>query len=357
MISFDQQVHKNIIWIQTAFLGDLVLTTAAINALRQRYPDIKQHIITTPIGSHVFRACKAVDNIIPFDKANGRTLATFSRIKQQLKNFGCGRNNTLILKPHLSHRSSLLAKFIRFQTVTFRQSQLSFLADHRVERVSVFHETQRVAMLLTALGFSREDITKLRPSLEGLPIDENVSWQRALKSFKGQVIAIAPGSVWGTKRWPLSYFMNLTKKLSQRPDTLILLLGSKNEKTFTDQIKSHVRTNDQVVNLAGETNLDDLCRIYPFLSLLISNDSSPIHYASAFNIPTLAFFGATLPAMGFSPLADGSLVLEKRGLSCRPCSDHGPQTCPKIHFRCMKLISADEAYQKSITILDSQMRS
>ena len=81
--------------------------------------------------------------------------------------------------------------------------------------------------------------------------------------------------------------------------------------------------------------------IFSKLSGLVANDSAPIHYASAFDVPTLAIFGATVSAMGFSPLASHSVVVELPELECRPCSDHGPKICPLGHFKCMKDISAD----------------
>jgi heptosyltransferase-2 len=67
---------------------------------------------------------------------------------------------------------------------------------------------------------------------------------------------------------------------------------------------------------------------------VISNDSSPIHIASAFNIPTLAIFGATIPDFGYTPLSDKAYISEIH-LDCRPCGIHGGRICPKKHFKCM----------------------
>ena len=71
----------------------------------------------------------------------------------------------------------------------------------------------------------------------------------------------------------------------------------------------------RILDLVGKTNLDDLRGVYPRLSAIVSNDSSPIHYASAFNVSTVAIFGATASAMGFGPLADESSVVEIPHLS------------------------------------------
>jgi heptosyltransferase-2 len=74
--------------------------------------------------------------------------------------------------------------------------------------------------------------------------------------------------------------------------------------------------------------------------VLVTNDSSPLHMASAVGTPTVAIFGPTVPAFGFGPLAPGSEVVEHNLLACRPCHHHGPDTCPLGHFKCMREIPA-----------------
>ena len=76
--------------------------------------------------------------------------------------------------------------------------------------------------------------------------------------------------------------------------------------------------------------------------LLVTNDSAPLHLASAMNTPTVAVFGPTVPAFGFGPLADRASVAEHLGLDCRPCDRHGPQRCPLGHWRCMREITAGD---------------
>ena len=93
------------------------------------------------------------------------------------------------------------------------------------------------------------------------------------------------------------------------------------------------------------TALEDLPGLFKRCRLLVSNDSSPIHFASAVNLPTVAIFGATIPEMGFGPTADQSSSIGI-SLDCRPCSDHGPMVCPLGHFRCMKELSAEMVFEQ-----------
>jgi len=139
----------------------------------------------------------------------------------------------------------------------------------------------------------------------------------------------------------------LVQKLGCEKGIGIVLLGSFDEKNQTDFIESQYNGSSPLWNLAGKTNLDDMRRVVPKLSQIVSNDSSPIHLASAFNIPTLALFGPTVPTMGFSPLADGSHSMQtEEKLDCRPCSEHGPQQCPMGHFKCMKSLSPEIVFER-----------
>ncbi len=77
-------------------------------------------------------------------------------------------------------------------------------------------------------------------------------------------------------------------------------------------------------------------------AVLVTNDSAPLHVAAAVGTPIVAIFGPTVPAFGFAPRGPRDAVVEHPDLPCRPCSAHGPRTCPLGHHRCMKEIAVDQ---------------
>lgn len=324
---------QSIVWLQTGFLGDIILTTAAFRFVREHYPQIKQYLITTPIGAAALKGHRDLDGILVFDK-RGKTLwSEAGRLKTEVSALGLGR--VWMLQTHKSFRSSFLCRLIGLPTVTYFETQCGFLAMRRVFRVAVLHEAQRIMLLLEALGVDRQEFQASQPYLEAHGQGSVEAQVRAFAAGKA-LVAFAPGSVWGTKRWPSENYGALAKIFLQRSDANVLILGSKDEipaAGIVEQMASEL-SGQRVLNLAGKTNLDDLRAIFPQLNLLVSNDSSPLHYASAFRTPTLAIFGATVPALGFAPLAPRSAIAEM-SLECRPCGAHGPQTCPLGHFRCM----------------------
>lgn len=332
---------NDLIWLQTGFIGDVVLTTAAIELAAREFPGVRQHLVTTAAGAAAIREHQALATCVVFDKS----LRALPAVKHALQQAIAAPEKTVTIQVHRSYRSSFLARYLGFRTVTYAETSAGWLAQEHVTRVAVFHEVQRIALLLEPLGVERRAILAARPRLPALPLDSTVPWQRMLYEFPGRLVAIAPGSVWGTKRWTIEGFSELANRLLAYPDLGLVLLGSDQEQELTAAMARALKLGqERVFDLAGKTKLTDLRRIMPRLSLLIGNDSSPLHFASAFDVPTVAIFGATIPEMGFAPLASRSRTLGVTELACRPCSAHGPQVCPQRHFRCMRQLTVDSVF-------------
>lgn len=328
--TLNEKKPEYIIWVQTSFLGDIILTTSALALAKRKFPEAKQVLITTHIGKSLLQDEPYLDQILVFEKKKKGAIASFRSLKKELD--WIPKDQAIVLQAHRSFRSTLLCRYLGFFTITYRQSNWSFLAGVRVERVACLHEAARIGLLLEPLGISRQDILNARPVLRDASADESKCFPR---------IGIAPGSVWGTKRWPKEKFAELVAHLlNHSHDGEVLLLGSDAEREQTDYIANQV-SSPRVKNLAGKTSLLELKQLISSLDLLVTNDSSPIHFASAFNIPTVAIFGATVPELGFTPLSEKRAIAQIE-LECRPCSDHGPQVCPLGHFRCMRDLSVEQ---------------
>ena len=338
---------KNIIWIQTAFIGDVILTTAAARALKKLRPDVKQVFITTPVGKMALKNTKLFDEVISYNK-KGKSIELKSVITQ-IAEMNFPSVETIILQPHKSIRSSILASKLGFQKITYEETIGHRNAVALLPRVSFLHEAERIKLLLEPLGISREASKPFKPYLDYIKSERITS----LLESDSEYIAIAPGSVWATKKWQIEGYLDLARKILAETSFKIVIVGSKAEQDDASYILKGLFDDERrkVVNLVGMTSLEDLRAVYPKIKALISNDSSPIHYASAFNVPTVSVFGATKPAMGFGPLAEKSRVVEISGLECRPCSDHGPKVCPLRHFSCMKKIASDEVFTAVLSVL------
>lgn len=151
------------------------------------------------------------------------------------------------------------------------------------------------------------------------------------------VVGINPGAQYGTaKCWPKDRFREVAFKLIEDPKVVVIFFGDNAGKEMVKEICHQMPSS--VINLAGKTNLRELMALIASCTVFLTNDSGPMHIASALNIPLLALFGSTNP-IKTGPF-NGGVVLNKKP-ACSPCYK---RVCP-IDFRCMTEITAEEVYQ------------
>jgi heptosyltransferase-2 len=149
-------------------------------------------------------------------------------------------------------------------------------------------------------------------------------------------VALAPGSAWGTKRWP--YYVELARRLGE--EFRVAVIGSPADRPTAMEIKSALPEGSLIDGTAGLSLLAS-AELVGRAQAIVTNDSAPQHLASAMGTPTLTIFGPTVPEFGFGPLAERRVTAGHDALSCRPCHRHGPQRCPLGHWRCMRELSTD----------------
>jgi heptosyltransferase-2 len=147
------------------------------------------------------------------------------------------------------------------------------------------------------------------------------------------MIALAPGSIWFTKRWPRENFENLAKLLLDAGYSLVLI-GGPADRELCQSIADGFRS-DRVVNTAGRLGLLQSAALIGMCKVAVSNDSAPMHLATGIGTPVVGIFGATAPAFGFAPIGPKDRTAGLDGLPCRPCAIHGGNRCPIGTLECM----------------------
>jgi heptosyltransferase-2 len=158
------------------------------------------------------------------------------------------------------------------------------------------------------------------------------------------MVAIAPGSVWNTKRWIQEHFVGLIKILVDEGYS-IAVVGGAEDASLCQEIE-RATGNERVLNAAGRLMLLQSAELLRRCKVVVSNDSAPMHLAGAVGTPVVAIFGATVPQFGFGPTGALDEVVETLGLPCRPCSIHGGDACPIGTFVCMKQITPGQVLEK-----------
>jgi heptosyltransferase II len=323
--------------VQTSFLGDTILTTPLLAQLAHRGP---VDVVTTPAAASVLKGHPAVRQVIVYDKRGTHAgLIGFLTMRGRLKDGGYD----VAYLAQGSLRSALLVWAARIpERIGFATSSGSWLYTTKVAYRDDLHHAARLLLLSRPNG--REPTAdEMRPSLA--PGDAERSVVDALLRSRGvgadeRLIALAPGSVWATKRWP--YYPQLAQALADAGR--IVIVGGPGDRALAQEIQAVV---PHAVDATGELPLLASADLIERCAVIVTNDSAPLHLASAMGTPTVAIFGPTVPEFGFGPLAPARVVLGHETLACRPCHRHGPKRCPLTHFRCMRELSVEAVAERT----------
>ena len=321
--------------IQTAFLGDVILTTPLLSALAEQFGPVD--VVTTPGAAALLESHPAVRRVIQHDKHRSeRGLRGVFRLARRLRAEGYAR----AYLPHRSWRSGLAAQLAGIpERVGFDDAPARWTYTRRVTRDASRHEVPRLLALAGAPD-------RYPVSLGITPADDAsaAAWLD-LAGAPRHFVAMAPGSIWATKRW--GKFPALAAAL----DTFVVTVGGPEDRALGDEVVAAARGGG--VNAAGTLPLRVSAALLSRAAALVSNDSAPMHMAQAVGTPTVALFGPTIAGFGFAPRGPEDVVLDVAALDCRPCSAHGPRVCPLGHHRCMTQLDVIRVVQALQPLLAS----
>jgi len=342
-------LFDRILIVQTAFIGDVILTTPLIRETQSRFPLARIDVLVIPKTADVLRNNPFVNEIILFDKHKGKWPELLRVIRQVRSN-----HYDLILSPHGSLTTGLILQFSGTRKkIAFKGASASWFASHRVKKQKNLRAIERHLSLLTAFNHTTDQIqTEIYPDIFAVSKIQNLL--ASLSHRHRQKIILAPGSVWATKRWPIEYYTNLAVKLEQA-GFQVILTGSSAEKTLCDKVIIDGELKHGW-NVAGALTLRESAALIAESDLVICNDSAVLHIANAMETPVFAFFGPTVKSFGFSPIGEEDRVFEVN-IGCRPCGKHGHQSCPSGHHLCMRLLAPDDVFNAVIQKFRREHRS
>lgn len=311
-----------ILVIQTAFLGDVILATPVLSELKRIMPTSQIDILVRKGNEGILANHPDIREIIILDKKAGKLNALRTLVPKIRKT-----KYTIVINLHRFAFSGLLTSLSGApMKIGFNKNPFSLFYTKKVEHVigDGTHEVERNLKCIAQFGAA----TIVRPSI--FPSNEDhdfVSYNQ-----RNPYVVLAPASVWFTKQLPLEHWSTLARRIKQTHDVFVVG-GPSDQPLCAELIRSAELPESN--NLAGKLTLLQSAALFQKATRCYVNDSGPLHIASAVNAPTTAFFCATVPNFGFGPLSSDSKIIEtEEKLSCRPCGLHGGKTCPKGHFKC-----------------------
>jgi heptosyltransferase-2 len=299
-----------------------------------------------------------MDQVFEIEKGQFKS---YRSVIEQIK----GHQYRLILCPHQSFTSARFVHSLSAEQKVGFKSWWNFLFfQHRVEKdLSLPDSLRQLSLLKSLFPQYEKDLEDFKvkdqnwhlshQTLSPVPewasprIDQKV-FETLEKKFLPEsfaapspVVVIFPGSVWKTKQWTEEGFKEVVHRLCQ-DGYQVKLLGVANEKELCDRIATN---QPQCQNLAGELSLIQSLLVLSKAQFVIANDSGGQHLASLAGIKTVSVFGPTVLSLGYRPWNSKAIVVENKGLSCRPCGKHGHQKCPLGTHECMKSIGSKDVLQ------------
>lgn len=312
---------KNILIIQTAFIGDAILASSVLEKIHHFYPEASVSLLVRKGNESLFENHPFLKEVLVWNKQIGKYASLFSLLKKIRQS-----KFDLVINCHRYASSGFLTAFSGANYKTgFDKNPFSFLFTKKVKHVigNGIHETERYNNLIEEISDKNIYKPKLYPSEKDF---------LKIKPYTNiNYVCMAPTSVWFTKQLPKEKWIELCNKINS--DTGIYILGASSDKNFCNEI-IELSEHKNIKNLSGQLSLLESCALMQQANMNYVNDSAPLHLASSCNAPVTVFFCSTVPAFGFGPLSDNSKIIEVKNLDCRPCGLHGFKNCPKQHFKC-----------------------
>ena len=325
---------QNILVCQTGgWIGDMVLLTPALRALKHAYPESRLELLLRPRVADLMETHPYVDACLVDDKTRGRyrsIVRTVCQIRDRAFDVA------VVLHP-TSLRNALLPFLARVPIrVGTSVSGRGMLLTTSFKDDTTVHEVRRYLRVLQLL-----DVDAVSDVLEFWHTDTDRQFVERLLDREGvspqdRLIAVNLGTTWKTKQWDVTNFAEVIRQIGYlAPETRIILTGSPAEESFTEGVSASL----PIVNLVGKTSILQLGALLERCEVCLTCDSGPMHIAAAVGTPTVALFGPTDPVR-HRPYSSGHEVIEK-SVSCRPCYK---RTCQRtdVPYLCMKEISIGE---------------
>ncbi|MDD5568664.1 MAG: lipopolysaccharide heptosyltransferase II [Candidatus Omnitrophica bacterium] len=323
--------------IKLSSLGDVILSTPGLRAIREKFPRHKISFMVGEESKEVLLRSPYIDELLVVDLKNkDKGVKGFLNIARSLRK----KNFDLVIDLQ-NNKASHLLSFLSLAPDRFGydNKRFGFLLNHRIKDEKpamdpVAHQFRVLKMLGIDLLDNRLELWPSREDDEYIENFLNKEWLSADQKIVG--INISASKRWLTKCWPKERLAKLCDELGLR-NIRVVVTGTQEDVAQANMLASMVKSA-KIINACAKTSINQLAALIKRCSLYISADSSPLHVACAVNIPVIAFFGPTDPARHMPPARERVII--RRELPCSPCYK------PKCrHKKCMNLITVEEVLQ------------
>ncbi|MEO8149228.1 MAG: glycosyltransferase family 9 protein [Bacteroidia bacterium] len=313
-------------------IGDIVLTSPVVRCIKQQVKDAEVHFVTKENFRSVIEFNPFIDKKF-YLKDDLKSLLAQLKAEQYDCVIDLHKNiRTLWIKMQLGKKS------FSFNKLNFEKW---LIVNFKINRLPGVHIVDRYLETVKSFGVKNdgEGLNYFLPDeLASLSGDTFNASLQEIPFEQYKYVAFAIGAQHATKRLPIEKIISICKKSSMP----VILLGGKEDADHAEEISKAVDKN--IYNACGKLSLHQSAAVVKFCNAIITHDTGLMHIAAAFNKKIISVWGNTIPEFGMYPYfknKNESIIVEVKGLNCRPCSKIGFDKCPKGHFNCMNKIEED----------------
>jgi len=326
----------NVLVIRFSSIGDVILITPMLRAIKTQYPACRLHVAVRREFSVLLRNNPHIDRLIVVDTAlgnQGLRALNLQLVGERYEAVFDLQNNfrSRLLRNGLSRNIHIVDKR-QWRRLLLVKAGINWYRDLVPVSDRYMETAHRYDVLPDARG------AELFPD-DDLRDNARLKLRATGWNAETPLLGICPGAKHFTKRWPEERFAALARMLLEKGYDLAVFGGDDEARAAASL---HALHPTRVHDCCGRLSLMETAAAMKHCETVFCNDSGLMHMAAAMGVPVVAIFGSTVREFGFYPYHQHSVVVETAGLRCRPCTHIGTATCPKKHFGCMRLVTAED---------------
>ncbi len=334
----------------TNWVGDAVMSIPALQMLRARFPRAHIAILAKPWVAQLYGRELFCDELIPYEAPSGfhglrKKFAIATKLRRR-------EFDAAVLLPNAFEAAAVIWAAGIPRRIGYQRDGRSWLLSDAIP-------LPQKGQIPVHQRFYYLELLKRAKLIESYPLDGNIrlagayaAAEKGREHFRNRqvytpVIGVSPGAAYGgAKRWLPERFGEAAVKLARERNATIAIFGSKEESDVCALVQQAIEAAGQhCLNLGGSTSLSTFIEMAAACEIYLTNDSGPMHIASALGVPTVVVFGAT-DEEATGPTGDLYRIV-REPVECSPCL---LRECP-IDHRCMTRIPADRVVEAALSLV------
>lgn len=315
-------------------IGDIVLTTPVVRALKTQLDAAEIHYVTKPGYRGLLEENPYIDKIHVLDNRLSGLIANLRK-----------ENFDLIIDLHRNLRTWLIKTSLRRKSYSFNKlnKEKWLMVNLKINKLPSKHIVERYLETVAHLGVKNDSL-----GLDYfIPEKDHVPMEWLPETHRKEYVVYAIGGQHETKKLPVKKMIELCDKINKP----IVLIGGKEDVQAAESVRLFFEKNSDseiyemglselgkstvIFNGCGKYSVNQSASLIKNAGCVFTHDTGMMHIAAAFKKEIFSIWGNTIPLFGMYPYRTRYTILENNKLDCRPCSKIGYKKCPKGHFKCM----------------------